>query len=695
MNRFSGEAKIVVQAQHVHGGVHAGRRPWPVPRGIPIPPWDFTDRDDPLRWLRERCAEAAVGIRTLVITGPPGIGKTLLARALAKMEQGRFPGGSLMVRGAAHERGEPGLFSMLGALLERLGVADRHQPEDVEGRRDLYRSMTSEDPCLVLLDGVSEALHIRELAPNAPGSVVLVTASRSLRGLQLDGAEHLELRELDPEHSGLLFAKVAGDPHREAAHLVRFCEGHPHALRLLGSQVRDLHETSIVEFAAQMEDERRRLRALSPSRGTGVSASFTVVYRRLDPGARRLYRLLTLLPGPHFTADRVAALADTSMTEARRALGVLADAHLLRREPGGRFAFSGLVRVHAAGLAAGDAPEERRAALARAVRHDVRKAAFADRRLMGERQRAASHAELLTGAVDPFADRREAVAWLRAERANLPALMRAAQGVGLHTEVWQLAEALVAFYLNHRYLAEWATVCELGLAAARATGARRAEARLRLAASRVFMTRGEPDLAWAETERAAALAAADADQVGRAPRDLALAASVWEHRGRVLRERDPAAALAAFGTSRELNERAGERRGRALALLFGADPLVSLGRPGEARSQVEEALAGFRALGDDRMAARALIALARLLLRLGERREAAALLDAALMELGGTHYEAEARELLAALARDGADAEAHLRAALKVYADEGHPRARELSALLEAPRPGRNRAGRG
>ncbi|MDX6740144.1 AAA family ATPase [Actinocorallia sp. A-T 12471] len=680
MNEFSGEADKVVQIGTLHGDFVIQRDRPRVPQEIDALTGAFVNREDLLTWLHALLAEPSKAVRIVVLTGLSGVGKSALARRFAEQTRDHFTGGQLLGSCADHATG--GLVdvnAMVGSALHALGVAERHQPETLTDKVKMFRSRTADKPCLVLVDGATEAAQVRALVPNAPGSVVVVTAAADLSELDLDGADFHEVKRLDAAHSRLLFTEAAAH-HRAgervaeaAAGLVAYCDGHPLAILVLAGRVRRLHDLTVKDLEEELADERRRLHALTLG-GRRVSAAFTTAYERLPAPAQHLYRRLALLPGVDFTLDGAVAVSGAARADARDALALLAEAHLVERVDGGRFRFHALVRAHARELSSGDPAEQREAALHQAVLHRVRWAAFGDRALMGARSRVADHAALLGDAPDPFGAGADAGAWFRAERANLFATVRAAHDAGFHTETWQLAEALVAYYLNYRHLTEWTAVSALGADSARLAGEPRAEARLRIGASRAHMGLRDSARAWAELERAGEIAESSGDPV--------LEASVWEHRGRVLDVADREAALSAYDRARELNERAGEKRGVALVLFFRAQTLAELGRAAQARTQMEDALARFRALGDRRMAARAAVALAGLLGKDGAD-EARDLLTEAIDELTGTHYEAGARELLADLTEDSDAALAHLRRAVEIYRAEGDPRGDEVAARLD------------
>jgi tetratricopeptide (TPR) repeat protein len=683
-NEFTTSAEVhaVVQvAGGVHGDINVVPGPDSVtPRQNAAPPVVFVNRDDVLSWLVELVTDASVPPRIVVLSGLPGVGKRAVARRFAHASRSRFPGGDLLADCEEYRMPQSGgvvdVSGMIGRCLRGLGVSDRYLPPTLGERRDLLRSRTADRPVLVVVENATEPAQVRALVPNSPGSVVLVTTTADLNELRLDGAVFRELGRLNEQSSAELFASTSGLPAGGSVppppDLVRFCAGLPIAILVLAARVARLHDATLDELTDELADEGRRLTALSLGGKRIVSAAFTAAYERLVAEAQHLYRRLGLFPGIDVSVETAAAAGSTDIATARRALGVLGDAHLLERRDGGRFGFHELVRAHARELAMRDPVEHREAAVQQIVRHYLVTACFADRAIIRNRSRAADHADLLEGRADPFEQADDkATAWLTAERANLAAIAVAAFDAGLLVECWQLAEALLPFFFNRRPFADWVAVSDVGARAARMLGEVEAEARLRISVSRAYTDLG--DLARAEDELDTALRLAESHG------DSKLLASVWEFKGRLLDRTDGNAALSAYERSRELNTEAREWRGVALTLHFQGCTLDALGRHEEALQMLRRALEMFRGEPrDGRMAARTLVALGSVLIHVDRLDEATVLLGKAVTALRGMHYEARAQELLADIATRSGDANAktlHLRRACEIYDAEGNPRA--------------------
>ncbi|GGP36055.1 hypothetical protein [Streptomyces abikoensis] len=687
-NHFAGRAETVVQARKVTYHHHHAPEPPPVtvPHQVPPSTPRFVNRVDELAdmdgWLDP---DAGGPPRIAVLSGLPGVGKSTTARRWAETARGRYPGGELYVD-FAELRGPTGggadVSTGLARCLRALGVEDRYLPATLGELAGLYRSRTAEQGVLVVLDDVTHPAHVSALLPAAPGSAVLATSGRRLGELVLDGARLLPLDPLDADSGSRLLAelcgpaRIAAEP-EAAARLVEGCGGLPVALHLAAARLLTHRRLTVAALAAELEAESGGLAALSLDPANGMSALLGIACRDLPADALRLYRRLGLLPGRGFDAETAAAADGTDPATARRLLDVLDAASLLEDAVRDRHRLHDLVRRHARDRAESDEPvAEREAALGRIVDHYTVRAAFADRAVMGNRLRITDHDELLTGHEDPFAGpgaRDTALDWLEAERADALAVLRAAAAHGLDRRAWQLAESLTALYLHHRHLADWIESGTLGAAAAARTGDRAAEARLRSLLSRPLMDTGDHDRAREELETATVLADASGHPV--------LRASVREFSGRYWDRYDPARAVRVYEDSLALNVAADEPRGAALARFFMGGALIASGDREAGLAALTESYEALSALGDVRMAGRALAALAR-------HTESAEALERAAEMLEKTragHYEAEVREELAGLLERSGDAEAargHLSRAVELLAAGGSPRAGELRERL-------------
>ncbi|MEF9881452.1 NB-ARC domain-containing protein [Streptomyces sp. P9-A4] len=603
-----------------------------------------------------RTASAPVGIG--VLHGLPGVGKTATAWHWAATARDQYPDGQLYVDFAAL-RGQTGgdVSEAVAMCLRGLGVTDTYMPGSLQERAALFRSRTADRRLLVVLDDVGEPAQVRPLVPKGPGSAVLVTSQSPLGELVLDGARTLALRPLDRDGALRLLAErcgadtVAADP-AAAEHLVALCGGLPVALRIAAARLLTDPSLTTAALAGELADENRRLDALSlgPLGGDhSMSAVLNPTYRLLPTGAARLYRYLGWHPCRTHDADTSAAALGATPAETAPLLGRLAADGLLERTTDGRYRMHDLVRLHARACADAEEPATGEAALVdRVLTHFLVLTALADRAVRADRLRVADLDVLLDGVRDPFAapGGPAPLIWLESRSADLLAVLRAGAATGgLDTPVWQLAEAYSVLFLHQRALGPWRESLELGAAAAASAVAPAAEARLRSLLSRPLLDLGEDDRARAALDRALACA----EVAGHA----VLSASVREFDGRYWDRHDPARAIAAYRASLELNTRAGEARGAAIATYFLGCAQDAAGEPATALETLRTAHRSLTDCRDRRMAARATAALGIVHDHLGDTDAAMRDLEDAATTLGAehaTHYEAQALVALADIA---------------------------------------------
>ncbi len=245
--------------------------------------------------------------------------------------------------------------------------------------------------------------------------------------------------------------------------LAGLCAHLPLALRITAA---NLGEHTVAEYRDLLR-AGNRLAALQVDgdEQAAVRAAFDLSYAALPDDARRLFRLLGLVPGPDVTVEAAAALADTDPMTADALLTRLAAAHLVDEHPGGRFGCHDLLRLYASERGE---QEDGAAALDEAVHrlydwylHTVDAAATL---LYPQMRRLTLPPADTDSTPRAFADNPQALAWLDAERANLVAAVRHRQlpVVGL------LADALRGYFWLRMNTVDWLTVANAGLAAAEA-----------------------------------------------------------------------------------------------------------------------------------------------------------------------------------------------------------------------------------
>ncbi|ANZ37624.1 hypothetical protein BBK82_17770 [Lentzea guizhouensis] len=415
-----------------------------VPRQLPVGVRNFVGREDELERLDE-----AGGV--VVVHGVGGVGKTALALHWAREARERFPDGDLYVnlRGFDQEAQPVDPVAAAETLLVGLGVSE--VPAGADARFALLRTELADRRALLLLDNAAAARQVLPLLPGTPTVRVVVTSRNQLRALvSQHDATAVELRQLAFAEARVLLAAVLGgqrlDAEPEAVReIVRRCTGLPLALRVFAERVARFPDASLQEFVAELESAR--LDALSDFDDVDVRAVFSWSYRALDDESARMFRLLSVHPGPGFDVSAAAALAGVSVAQSRRLLERLVADHLVQSRVPGRYELHDLLRAYAAELCADLRGEEEAAAL-RVTEwfvHTLENAALQQNPNMLVRA-----GEIKSGVVQQeFSSRFESLAWFRQEWDNLHAI-----GYAAITRGWGRLALMVPTHMHVFLLAD-------------------------------------------------------------------------------------------------------------------------------------------------------------------------------------------------------------------------------------------------
>ncbi|MGP4018687.1 helix-turn-helix domain-containing protein [Saccharopolyspora sp. 5N708] len=310
---------------------------------------DFLGRSAELDLLRATAESRTDSIA--VISGLAGVGKTSLVVAAADLLRKEFPAGQffLDLRGMDEQPLSP--TAALERLLRAVGVAEAALPPSFDERAGLWRTVTRERRVLLVLDNAADEAQVRPLLPTGGGCLTLITARRTLAGL--DAAHRLPLDVLEGDDAVSLLSEIIGARRATAesaavAHIAALCGNLPLALRIAGNRMATRPQWAIRELATQLSD--RRLSTLTAG-DVHLRPLFAQSYRQLHPTTRRVFRFLALIPRPDFAAPLAAATVDLDLATTRDALTELADASLLQRAATtGRYRLHGLLRSFAAEL---------------------------------------------------------------------------------------------------------------------------------------------------------------------------------------------------------------------------------------------------------------------------------------------------------------------------------------------------------
>ncbi|MBW4721014.1 AfsR/SARP family transcriptional regulator [Saccharothrix obliqua] len=437
---------------------------WSPVSQLPAPVGNFVGRAAELARVTASLARSAA---TVVVCGPPGVGKTAFATSVGHAVREHYPDGQLYVNLRGHSTSPPlPTSAVLARFLRAMGVRADHIPVDEDDLVRGYRARLRGRRVLITLDNAASVEQVLPLLPGEAGCSVVVTSRNELRGplraarvrldvLRGDEAWQLLARSLGPETAAERFDLIA--------ELARLCGYLPLALRIaLGNLVGSPH-ADIAAYVAELRGgDRLAALAVDNDDSAAVRRAFDLSYAALRPAAARLFRLVGLAPGPDLSAFGAAALLGAPEAEARRLLDELASAHLVQRVGADRFALHDLLHEYAADRAAA-AGEDLAAARRRLFDWYLRTAVEVGDVLYPELRRPEEPRRAVLTAD-------AARAWLSAERPSVLAATEHCAAEGPLPMAWRLIDAVSGYFGTHGHHVEFLRAIRAALGAARQAG---------------------------------------------------------------------------------------------------------------------------------------------------------------------------------------------------------------------------------
>ncbi|MFI0237918.1 ATP-binding protein [Streptomyces sp. NPDC016845] len=404
---------------------------------------------------------------TVAVSGPPGTGKTTLALHAARTLADRFPDGQLVLDLRGLDDEPPAPAELMLTVLKAFQVPDRDLAKaGPQGHPALYRQMLADRRTLLVLDNARDEAQVRPLLPGAGAGMALVTSRRMLTGLE--SVHRLPLGVLSPEEAAAFLTTLVGAERAEAdpvalAEVAYRCGHLPLALRVAGNWLATRTGWSLRRLADRLALDERRLDVLAAG-DLRVSAAFDLSYRQLTPTAARLFRRLSLVPGPDTGAPAAARLTGQRLYDAEDTLEELVEAGLLGGDQD-RYRLHDLVCLFArTRLTAEENPADIEQA-----RTDLRHWLLETTVVAGrwfEPGHGAPPADW-RGPVD-LSSADKAMQWLKTEGDNWLAALRAVAADGEHARVVEVAEALHWFSDQWIFWGHWPEVFDTAVRAARA-----------------------------------------------------------------------------------------------------------------------------------------------------------------------------------------------------------------------------------
>ncbi len=274
---------------------------------------------------------------TVVISGPPGIGKSALALHVADLVRDRFPGRRVAVRATLAD-GSP-----------------RHL-DDLRAEAESGLAAGGSGPRLLILDDVVDAETARAIAATGAGDATLVTSRLSLAGLV--AAQRTRVCRPGPfaPEESLGFLRDVLGPDRvgreepAAAGLADLCGHYPLALRIASTRLLTRPLLSIADYAEWLRADPVGRLSVGADQRLAIGTVLEAALRRLEPALAKAFLALGTAPaaaGSFSGIDCVPAL-DGRAGRAEDTLRRLADAGFLEEDQPDRFHLHPLLRLYAA-----------------------------------------------------------------------------------------------------------------------------------------------------------------------------------------------------------------------------------------------------------------------------------------------------------------------------------------------------------
>jgi tetratricopeptide (TPR) repeat protein len=517
------------------------------------------------------------GSGVLVLSGPSGVGKTALAEHFGQRSQEAYPDGALLIDLADHRDG-PGAslrFSQVReSVLRALGVDPKLITMGADELKGQYNAFLAPLRLLLIFDSVEGVRELQALVPPAPMSLVLALTEGPAEELVTQYPRHVPLSRLEEGADKKLFEAIAGtdllaaDPDG-AREVLAECDRFPAMVVAAATAARQ-------RAALATRPLKLLAKELSSGRALGpVSAAFDQVLGGLSQREQALCGSLSEIPGPSFTLDAAAAVADCEPFELMGELAHFESVFFLTQEPGGRLRLTKQARqaLIRAGHAPGDEGFRRlvRFHRTRAVQADQLKMPGGRLRLYDQTLPKGTQAWKLEPGQDP-------VDPLLAEFPVYRALAKPAHDAGLHLELTQICGALEIVGLYRGHLRELVEITRWGIASAEVLGDVPLQLRTIGQQARLYSLLQEFPRAEVEFGRLRELLPRLEEPETETNRQLR--ASLWEFRGLFHRERgEYAEAATCFFEALKISRTLGGLpfRGQGLHSRMLANVLVLLG----------------------------------------------------------------------------------------------------------------------
>jgi tetratricopeptide (TPR) repeat protein len=434
-----------------------------VPNQLLAPPRQPLGREEVVRILTEHVRRRQeTGVASVVLlSGLPGVGKSLLASHLAHQLRDRFPDGVLYenLKGFAGDDVRPvEPEQVLTRFLREL--APQAPVTGLAAQSAALRSALTHRSVLIVLDDAASAEQVLPLLPGTGTSAVIVTSRKTLDDLRSRQDVHLHtvgplsdaaaLELLQNRYSVDERNKYAAD----FATLARLCGNLPLALTVIERRLDHRPVHALRGLVRDLEEERKKLRALHlPDGELSVLTALSYSARALSEEARRLLWQLAVHPGPTISWEATMDLGTIGGAGTDHAIEELCAANLVELQME-RYRLHDLVRAYARHElepdASGAPTDFKAATVQRVLDHQLHQVRACDRLLDAERRLPIDDRDDLE-VISPESPER-AMALLDEEYRTVLSCIDLADKLQLHEYIWLLPTTLITYQWRRGYV---------------------------------------------------------------------------------------------------------------------------------------------------------------------------------------------------------------------------------------------------
>ncbi len=290
--------------------------------------------------IRADLARPASGVTVLILTGPPGVGKTALARHVAYAMSEATPGGQALVSMSDSDGRHRPVAEITAELRACISPGG-------DGRR-----------ALVILDDAGDGEQVRKLLPECAGALVLITTAMSLTGVVARaGARTHRLPPLATEESrellvAMLGAERIGAEMSAVDDLAAVCGHFPLAIRIAGARLLTRPRLRVADVLAWLREDRIGRLTVADDPELSMAHRLQRHLGRLEPAIVTAFLRLGNAAEPSFTAASASALLGSAPSGVEQTLDHLVDANLLE-EASDRYTMPELLQAFAVAARAG------------------------------------------------------------------------------------------------------------------------------------------------------------------------------------------------------------------------------------------------------------------------------------------------------------------------------------------------------